>query len=209
MSLELETPQLKGHYGPRLKDPQVRCGYLEGERVVYVPLSGAGHGREMIVSADRWAEVASQWGAVWLIVRNGDEERVVSTSPALAKRTGTRFPRLSRLLTGATRKQRVKHRNGDHLDLRDSNLFVVDIHPPRQSKARKARAPRVVETEDRASVVALTPLAKLALGVLKLKLRGRAGAPRSDAAVVEDALCKALDAASEPAEAADGAGKGH
>jgi hypothetical protein len=109
--------------------------------VVFVVLAGSGDRREMVLDAERWPSVVSRWGSSWLPL-SGRTAREAYVGKGQTVAGKTRIVRLSRLLTRAAAGQRVCFRNGDHLDLRRSNLLVGrrSVGKPRRPRPKAAAA---------------------------------------------------------------------
>lgn len=116
--------------GPVVANPSVTTGTIDGEPVVYVPLSGNGFNRQMIVDADRWPMVVDLWGKSWGLVTPGIGYAYVASAraavgPLAGQKGSLPVAYLARLLTNADRDHVVRFNNEDSLDLRDSNLRVL------------------------------------------------------------------------------------
>lgn len=87
---------------------------VAGERVCVVGAMSSS--LPVVLSARGWATL-QQWRLDTLVVRAG---RVCATGDGYCG-----YPHVARLLTGAPKTAVVEHRNGNLLDLRESNLAVV------------------------------------------------------------------------------------
>lgn len=190
------TPRRPGPRQP--ESPTVRPEDLDGEPVVYVSLAG-NSGEEMVLSAGRWPEVVRRWGPHWLLIRGPRRKdcHVVGTSYDLARGADRRFPRLARLLTGAGPRQRVRHVNGNRLDLRDSNLTLRSLGAPRVRPARPPKAPRTPKVKSANPIppksVSLGPIAQMALLAVRVRLSRELGRSLTDGETVAYVLTKAME----------------
>jgi hypothetical protein len=99
---------------------------------VRIPLEGT-HGRGHFMTLDEadWQHVREAWGESWTLMSNGHRKTyVVSRRRALTPLTdqpgGSNTTRLSRLLMGAKRGERVLFQDCDSTNLTRANLLLLD-----------------------------------------------------------------------------------
>ena len=145
------------------ENPCVRAGELDGESVLYVPLSD---GQEVIVSANRWTRYLKNHFTTQLShdsSGNGHSyPRLMAYDPS-PDAMRSRVTTLARLLVADRLVEEemaggepapakgwvVRHKNGDTLDCRDENLLCV----PADGRRNGIRA--VWNVRERAKLVAL------------------------------------------------------
>jgi hypothetical protein len=92
----------------------------DGTECLRVPL--AGNRGDAIIEAEDWPRLqAARISTLWSLDTNGGTRRYVR-----AKRSGdNRSVGIARLVTGASRKQHVCYRDGNPLNLRRGNLYLI------------------------------------------------------------------------------------
>lgn len=102
-----------------------------GADTYYVALSGThGAGLHMTVDRDDWEHARRTWGGRWIIHAVGGCRYVASgrrqATASVKQNASCPLAYLARLLMAAKPGETVIFRNGDTLDLRRSNLAVLD-----------------------------------------------------------------------------------
>ena len=137
-------PSSRRFLGRRVADrePVIISGEVEGAPVLHVETFGRHGGAAFTLDPDRWAAISSERGTQWgLIPGGGRLFYVVSGRIAATKQREhdgiTPLAFLARIVVGATADQRVRFKNGKTLDLRVSNLELLD-GPRRASGTRRS-----------------------------------------------------------------------
>ncbi len=160
-------PKRAGKWGKMYRNPKVEHVEVDGSPAVRVQLSGKrGDRLWMILDPDVWATVSAEIGKVWVVVQPSHCKtlRVVSgRQPAGKHSTDTkRIPilYLARHIVGAERGAWIEHINGEHLDMRRSNLRIT----PGRVFGRAAAVPAITASViTGAGTLALAPGNKLTL----------------------------------------------
>ena len=125
-------PKSAGKWGKMRRNPKVEHIEVDGSPAVQVQLSGKrGDRLWMVLDPDVWATVSAEIGTVWVVVQpnNCKTLRVISArQPAGQHSTDTgRVPVLflARYVVGAKKGEWLEHVNGDHLDMRRSNIRIT------------------------------------------------------------------------------------
>lgn len=114
--------------------------------VVRVPLFGKhGDGFYMTLDASEWPRVQEEWGSVWVLIPNGNGRNYVSAHlrhlDTVDQPGSGDTARLGRLLVGARRGEVVIFQDGDTLNLRRSNLLLLDQEAARKWRREQTFAP--------------------------------------------------------------------
>ena len=126
------------------REPVITTGEVEGTPVLHVETFGRHGGASFVVDPDRWATISAERGTQWGMMPGGDKWFYIASGRIAATRQRqhegvTPVVFLARLIVDAKPGQHVRYRNGSALDLRVTNLELLE-GPRRASGTRRSSA---------------------------------------------------------------------